>query len=118
VTVYPVILVLATLLPHQKAHGLGSSSPLLPVIRLQGRRHLADLRRGVQTSNGIFSVIGIDPVGWLTDVAWALVSVFVASVWLQLGYAADPVRSTVRFPRPHEPGIHLGIAGCRCLREQ
>jgi len=36
--------------------------------------------------NGLLSRIGIAPVGWLTDPAWALVSVAVTSVWMQVGY--------------------------------
>jgi sn-glycerol 3-phosphate transport system permease protein len=36
--------------------------------------------------NGLLSRIGVAPVGWLTDPAWALVSVAVTSVWMQVGY--------------------------------
>lgn len=36
--------------------------------------------------NGLLSRVGVAPVGWLTDPAWALVSVAVTSVWMQVGY--------------------------------
>ena len=36
--------------------------------------------------NGLLSRIGVAPVGWLTDPAWALISVAVTSVWMQVGY--------------------------------
>lgn len=36
--------------------------------------------------NGLLSRIGVAPAGWLTDPAWALISVAVTSVWMQVGY--------------------------------
>lgn len=36
--------------------------------------------------NGMLGFFGFDRVGWLTDPAWALVSVSLATVWMQLGY--------------------------------
>ncbi len=36
--------------------------------------------------NGLLSRIGVAPVGWLTDPAWALISVSITSVWMQVGY--------------------------------
>jgi sn-glycerol 3-phosphate transport system permease protein len=36
--------------------------------------------------NGLLSRLGVGPVGWLTDPSWALVSVAVTSVWMQVGY--------------------------------
>lgn len=36
--------------------------------------------------NGVLAVFGVGRVGWLTDPAWALLSVSVATVWMQLGY--------------------------------
>ena len=36
--------------------------------------------------NGMLGFFGLDRVGWLTDPAWALVSVSLATVWMQLGY--------------------------------
>ena len=41
---------------------------------------------GVGVFNGILNVFHVQPVGWLTNPATALVSVAVATVWLQLGY--------------------------------
>jgi sn-glycerol 3-phosphate transport system permease protein len=36
--------------------------------------------------NGLLSRVGIAPVGWLTDPAFALISVAITSVWMQVGY--------------------------------
>jgi len=36
--------------------------------------------------NGLLSRVGVGPVGWLTDPAWALISVAITSVWMQVGY--------------------------------
>lgn len=36
--------------------------------------------------NGMLSMVGVEPVGWLTDPGWALVSIGVTSVWMQVGY--------------------------------
>ncbi len=36
--------------------------------------------------NGLLSYLGIAPVGWLTDPSWALISVAITSVWMQVGY--------------------------------
>ncbi|GAA1917469.1 sugar ABC transporter permease [Arthrobacter gandavensis] len=36
--------------------------------------------------NGMLGFFGFDRVGWLTDPAWALISVSLATVWMQLGY--------------------------------
>ena len=36
--------------------------------------------------NGMLAFFGVDRVGWLTDPAWALLSVSLATVWMQLGY--------------------------------
>jgi sn-glycerol 3-phosphate transport system permease protein len=41
---------------------------------------------GVGVFNGILNIFHAQPVGWLTNPATALVSVAVATVWLQLGY--------------------------------
>lgn len=41
---------------------------------------------GVGVFNGILNIFHVQPVGWLTNPATALVSVAVATVWLQLGY--------------------------------
>ena len=41
---------------------------------------------GVGVFNGILNLFHVQPVGWLTNPATALVSVAVATVWLQLGY--------------------------------
>jgi sn-glycerol 3-phosphate transport system permease protein len=36
--------------------------------------------------NGLLSYLGVAPVGWLTDPSWALISVAITSVWMQVGY--------------------------------
>ena len=36
--------------------------------------------------NGMLAFFGMDRIGWLTDPAWALLSVSLATVWMQLGY--------------------------------
>ena len=36
--------------------------------------------------NGLLSYLGVDRIGWLTDPAYGLLSVSLASVWMQLGY--------------------------------
>lgn len=36
--------------------------------------------------NGLLSYVGVDRIGWLTDPAYGLLSVSLASVWMQLGY--------------------------------
>jgi sn-glycerol 3-phosphate transport system permease protein len=36
--------------------------------------------------NGLLSRVGAGPVGWLTDPSWALISVAITSVWMQVGY--------------------------------
>jgi sn-glycerol 3-phosphate transport system permease protein len=36
--------------------------------------------------NGLLSRLGVGPVGWLTDPSWALISVAITSVWMQVGY--------------------------------
>ncbi len=36
--------------------------------------------------NGLLSYIGLGPFGWLTDPSMALISVSLATVWMQLGY--------------------------------
>jgi sn-glycerol 3-phosphate transport system permease protein len=36
--------------------------------------------------NGLLSRLGVDRIGWLTDPAYGLLSVSLASVWMQLGY--------------------------------
>jgi sn-glycerol 3-phosphate transport system permease protein len=36
--------------------------------------------------NGLLSHLGVDRIGWLTDPAYGLLSVSLASVWMQLGY--------------------------------
>jgi sn-glycerol 3-phosphate transport system permease protein len=36
--------------------------------------------------NGILTQLGVDRIHWLTDPAWALLSVSLATVWMQLGY--------------------------------
>lgn len=41
---------------------------------------------GVGVFNGILNFFHVQPVGWLTNPATALVSVAAATVWLQLGY--------------------------------
>jgi sn-glycerol 3-phosphate transport system permease protein len=41
---------------------------------------------GVGVFNGILNLFHVHPIGWLTNPATALVSVAVATVWLQLGY--------------------------------
>lgn len=36
--------------------------------------------------NGLLSYVGLGPINWLTDPGWALFSVSMATVWMQLGY--------------------------------
>lgn len=36
--------------------------------------------------NGLLSLIGVDPVGWLTQPSVALLSIAITSVWMQVGY--------------------------------
>ncbi|KDN85954.1 carbohydrate ABC transporter permease [Kitasatospora cheerisanensis] len=36
--------------------------------------------------NGLLSNLGLGPVGWLTDSKWALLSVAVSTIWMNLGY--------------------------------
>ncbi|MFD8600205.1 carbohydrate ABC transporter permease [Kitasatospora sp. NPDC059646] len=36
--------------------------------------------------NGLLSQLGLGPVGWLTDSKWALLSVAVSTIWMNLGY--------------------------------
>ncbi|MVA75877.1 ABC transporter permease subunit [Auraticoccus sp. F435] len=36
--------------------------------------------------NGLLSLVGLGPVGWLTQPPWALLSVALTSVWMQVGY--------------------------------
>lgn len=36
--------------------------------------------------NQILSVFGIDPIGWLTDPKWALLSVSVSTIWMNIGF--------------------------------
>ncbi|MEV4555764.1 sugar ABC transporter permease [Kitasatospora sp. NPDC049285] len=36
--------------------------------------------------NGLLSTVGLDPVGWLTDSKYALLSVAASTIWMNLGY--------------------------------
>ncbi|MCR8635505.1 carbohydrate ABC transporter permease [Paenibacillus radicis (ex Xue et al. 2023)] len=36
--------------------------------------------------NYFLSLVGIQPIGWLTDPAWALVSISIMTVWMNLGF--------------------------------
>ena len=36
--------------------------------------------------NSLLSYVGVGRIGWLTDPRWALISVSMATVWMQLGY--------------------------------
>ena len=36
--------------------------------------------------NSLLSYVGVGRIGWLTDPRWALISVSLATVWMQLGY--------------------------------
>ncbi len=39
------------------------------------------------TFNYLLSMVGVDPIPWLTDTRWALVAVAIPRIWLQSGFA-------------------------------
>jgi multiple sugar transport system permease protein len=91
-TIVPSILLsllLAALL-KEKLGGLGlfRTALFLPVV--SSTVAVSVIWRWIFTSDGGFlnwliSLVGIAPVGWLTDEHWALVSVAIASVWKSVG---------------------------------
>ncbi len=70
--------------------------------------------------NGMLSMINIAPVGWLTDPGWALISVAITSVWMQLGYnllvlsaglgaVPDDVLEAARLDGAHGLRLQFGV---------
>lgn len=92
-TVIPVILIALTLslLLHQKVRGVrffrtAFALPFAFSVATASVIFGVMYNQATGILNGMLSFIGIDRVGWLTDPTWALVSVSVATVWMQLGY--------------------------------
>lgn len=92
-TVIPAILIALTLslLLHQRVRGVrffrtAFALPFAYSVATASVIFGVMYNQATGILNGILSFIGVDRVGWLTDPAWALVSVSVATVWMQLGY--------------------------------
>ena len=41
---------------------------------------------GIGLFNNILAAIGFDKIGWLTDPSWALLSVSLSTIWMNLGF--------------------------------
>src|SRR6202022_4962503 len=92
-TVLPglVIGVLIALALHARIKGIGIFRTLLatPVafsVATASVIFQIFFNPGVGVFNGILNLFHVQPVGWLTNPATALVSVAAATVWVQLGY--------------------------------